>query len=217
MVGKTVEFSGNPLNQVARRGSRQAQRIAIAVLLLLLPAMGIGLWLSSDNPFYLIVGAKIRKLPEQKMDIPGDIKPTFTSAAEFPLGDHEIVIGVVAFGQAKAYLRRVFSGPGTHIVHDRFGETQVTVTHCNRTRCTRVFTAADDQDLSVMHCGGWMEVQELALLIGGTRFPQSSAEIPFDEVPYVVTTWGKWRAKNPQSIVYLGSPEVAKSLKEKAA
>jgi hypothetical protein len=29
--------------------------------------------------------------------------------------------------------------------------------------------------------------------------------------------WDKWRAKNPQSIVYLGSLEVAKFLKEKAA
>jgi hypothetical protein len=48
-------------------------------------------------------------------------------------------------------------------------------------------------------------------------FPQSSEEIPFNEVPFVVTTWGKWRAKNPQSIVYLGSPEVAKSFKQKAA
>jgi uncharacterized protein DUF3179 len=217
VVGKTLEPSDGQVNQVTKGLGKRAQRIAIAVSMLLVPAMGIGMWLSGDNPFYLIVGAKIRKMPAMKMDIPGDTQPTFTSAANFPLGDHEIVIGVVAFGQAKAYVRRVFSGPGTHIVHDRFGKTQVTVTHCNRTRCTRVFTAADDQDLSSMHCGGWMEEQELALLIGSTRFPQSSEEIPFNEVPFVVTTWGKWRAKNPQSIVYLGSPEVAKALKQKAA
>ena len=217
MVGKTLEFSDGQVNQVTKGLSKRARRIATAVSLLLVPAMGIGLWLSSDNPFYLIVGAKIRIMPEMKADFPGYTQPEFTVAAEFPLADHEIVIGVIAFGEAKAYLRRAFSGPGTHIVHDRFGETQVTVTHCNRTRCTRVFTAADDQDLSVMHCGGWMKEQELALLIGGTRFPQSSEEIPFDEVPYVVTTWGKWRAKNPQSLVYLGSPEVTKAYKEKAA
>jgi hypothetical protein len=217
MVEETLEFSDGQVNQGAKGVSKPARRIAIAVSMLLLPAMGVGLWLSSDNPFYLIVGGKTIKLPEKTVDVPGDTKPTFTSAAEFPLGDQEVVIGVVAFGQAKAYVRRVFSGAGTHIVHDRFGDTQVTVTHCNRTRCTRVFTAADDQDLSILHCGGWMEEQELALLIGGTRFPQSSEEIPFDEVPFVVTTWGKWRAKNPQSIVYLGSPEVAKSFKQKAA
>jgi hypothetical protein len=217
MIGKTLEFSGGQVSHVAKKLGKPARRVAIAVSLLLLPAMGVGLWLCSDNPFYLIVGAKIRKMSEMKMDIPGDTRPTFTGAAEFPLGDQEIVIGVVAFGQAKAYVRRVLSGPGTHIVHDHFGDTQVTVTHCNRTRCTRVFTAAAAQDLSSMHCGGWMEEQELALLIGGTRFPQSSEEIPFDEVPFVVTTWGKWRAKNPQSIVYLGIPEVAKSFKQKAA
>jgi hypothetical protein len=217
MVGETVELPRGQARHVAARLTKPAQRVAIAVSLLLLPAMGIGLWLSSDNPFYLILGEKIRKLPETRADYPGYTQPTFMTAAEFPLGDHEIVIGVVAFGQAKAYARRVFSGPDTHIVHDRFGDTQVTVTHCNRTRCTRVFTATGDQDLSKMHCGGWMEEQELALLIGGTRFPQSSEEIPFDEVPFVVTTWGKWRAKNPQSIVYLGSPEVAKSFKQKAA
>ncbi len=217
MAGQTLGFSDGQVSTVARK---PAWRVAIAVGLLLLPAMGVGLWLSNDNPFYLIVGAKVRKIATMmaiKMDIPGDTQPTFTIAANFPLADHEVVIGVVAHGEAKAYLRRTFSGPGTHIVHDRFGGTQVTITHCNRTRCTRVFTAADDQDLSIVHCGGWMEEQELALLIGTTRFPQSSEEIPFDDVPYVVTTWGKWRAKNPQSIVYLGSPEVAKSLKQKAA
>ena len=217
MVGKTLELSGGQVTHVAKKLASPARRVAIAVLLLFVPAMGAGLWFSSENPFYLIVGAKIRKLPEMKVDIPGHTQPEFTVAAEFPLADHEIVIGVIAFGEAKAYLRRAFSGPGTHIVHDRFGKTQVTVTHCNRTRCTRVFTAADDQDLSVMHCGGWMDAQELALLIGTARFPQSSENIPFDEVPFVVTTWGKWRAKNPQSIVYLGSPEVAKSFKQKAA
>jgi hypothetical protein len=217
MAEKSLEFSGDhQVRQVAKSPSQPVRRVIIAVLLLLLPAMGVGLWLSTENPFYLIVGAKIRKMAEMKVDLPGYTQPEFTVAEEFPLADHELVIGVVAFGKAKAYLRRSFSGPGTHIVHDRFGKTQVTVTHCNRTRCTRVFTAADDQDLSVMHCGGWMKEQELALLIGGTRFPQSSADVPFDEVPYVVTTWGKWRAKNPQSLVYLGSPEVAKFLKEKA-
>ena len=217
MVGKTVQLSEIQAGQVAKEVNRPVWRIAAAVVLLLGPAMGVGLWLASDNPFYLIVGAKIRKMSELKADIPGYTQPEFTVAAEFPLADHEIVIGIVAFGEAKAYLRRAFSGPETHIVHDRFGGTQVTVTHCNRTRCTRVFTAADDQDLSSMHCGGWMAEQELALLVGGTRFPQSSKEIPFDEISYVVTTWGKWRTKNPNSIVYLGTPEVAKAYKEKAA
>jgi hypothetical protein len=217
MVGKTLEFSGGPVNHVASKVSKPSRRVAIAVSLLLLPAMAAGLWLSSENPFYLIIGAKVRKIPEMKADYPGYTQPKFTVAEEFPLADHEIVIGVVALGEAKAYLRRAFSGPGTHIVHDHFGKTQVTVTHCNRTRCTRVFTAADDQDLSVIHCGGWMAEQEMALLVGTKRFPQSSEDVPFNEVPYVVTTWAKWRAKNPQSIVYLGSPEVVKFWKEKAA
>jgi len=98
MFGKTVEFSGDQVSHVAKKLRNPVRRVAFAVSLLLLPAMGIGLWLSSDNPFYLIVGAKIRKMPEIKMDIPGDTQPTFTSAANFPLGDHVIVIGVVAYG-----------------------------------------------------------------------------------------------------------------------
>jgi Protein of unknown function (DUF3179). len=133
------------------------------------------------------VGRKIIKMSEIKVDLPGYTQPELTTAAEFPLDDHEIVTGVIAFGEAKAYLRRAFSGLDTHVVHARFGKTQVTLTHCNCTRCARVFTAADDQDLSVMHCGGCVEEQELALLIGTKRFPHSSTEIPFDEAPYVVT------------------------------
>lgn len=208
MVGDAFQFSGADVGEqdteVAPHAKRLIWRAGMGVLLLLALAMG-----------FMIFGATTRKPPEIRADIPGVVQPTFASAEDFPLSDHEIVIGVAAFGEAKAYVRRAFSELDDHIVHDRFGDTQVTITHCNRNRCTRVFTATDDQDLTTMHCGGWMEEQEMALLIGDERYEQSSAEIPFDEVAYVVTTWGKWRKEHPQSLVYLGRPETAQALQRK--
>jgi len=48
-----------------------------------------------------------------------------------------------------------------------------------------------------------MAEQELALLIGDKRFAQSSTEIPFDDIPFIITTWDKWRAEHPESPIYL--------------
>lgn len=156
------------------------------------------------NPFNLFLGEKTKIFPAMKFDFRGETKPFFTSAAKASLSDDDIVIGVVAFGESKAYLREAFSGPGRHIVHDQYGAMQVTVTHCDRTRCTRVFSAAEDKDLKALHCGGWMEEQEMALLVEDQRYSQSSEEIPFDDVPFTITTWGEWRMEHPVSAVFDG-------------
>jgi len=183
-------------------------RIVVGVGLLALPAVGLTFWLAQDNPFAWIVGKKVYKMGERYADVPGITDAAFVSAADAKLDGNALVIGVVFGGEAKAYVRNVFGGgPAGHILHDHFGEAEVTVTHCDRTRCTRVFTSTGELSLSQMHCGGWLEEQQMALLVGDKRFAHSSKEIPFAEVPFVVTTWKKWRSEHPASLVYVGERE----------
>lgn len=190
-------------SKLTRAQHAASRRVLVAVALLTLPSVAVATWLSQEHPFAFCTKAKIR---EMIVDQPGISQPGFASAASAKLADGDMVIGVAVLGEAKAYPQGRLGGPGNHIVHDRFGLTQVSVTFCDRTRCARVFTATDEYDLRVLHCGGWMAEQEMALRIGDYRFVQSSPEIPFDDLPFQVTTWGEWRKAYPNSTVYLGKP-----------
>jgi hypothetical protein len=192
------------------------RRVLTAVCLLTVPTTVIATWLTQEEPFAFLVGRKTPKIGEMITDVPGNSDPTLVNANDADLADDDLVIGVVAFGEAKAYLREALDGrPANHVVHDRFGATQVTVTYCGRTGCTRVFSATGEKNLHDLHCGGWMAQQEMALLVGAKRFPQSSQEIPFDDVPFIVTTWGEWRMEYPESAVYLGRRDFIRSPKAK--
>jgi hypothetical protein len=191
--------------------------IAIAALLL----TGLcGLWIYSYSDRFIAgryasPAVEIVQLPdfpdppepdfEMALDVEGIRNPLFVPANLASLVDEEMIIGVIVAGEARAYLRRSFDNlPRKHIVHDKFGFVTVVVTHCDRTRCTRVFSAKDDQGDLDIRCGGWLIEQEMALLVGGTKYPHSSPEIPLTDLPFVVTTWKEWRQAQPKSMVYLG-------------
>jgi hypothetical protein len=143
------------------------------------------------------------------MDVSGVNDPHFVSAVESGIKDEDIVIGVVAFGESRAYLRSAFNfngSPAPHIVNDKFGSIPVSITHCDRTRCTRVLTS-DTQSSIKIRCGGWLDVQEMALIVGDKTYPQSSQEVPLQDLPFVVTTWKDWVAAQPKTQVYVGPPQ----------
>lgn len=143
--------------------------------------------------------------PAIVLDVEGLRNPLFVPANLARLFDDEMIIGVIVAGEARAYLRRSFDNlPRNHVVHDKFGSVAVVVTHCDRTRCTRVFAARDDQGDLDIRCGGWLIEQEMALLVGGKKFPHSSRELPLTDLPFVVTTWKEWQQAQPKSVVYLG-------------
>lgn len=139
------------------------------------------------------------------LDVAGVSDPQLVSAEESGLRDDDIVIGVEAFGVSRAYLRSAFDRePQRHVVNDRFGSVPVTITHCDSTRCTRVLTSGNGDNAVEIHCGGWLDIQEMALLIGEKMYPQSSPDIPLKDVPFIVSTWKEWREKHPNSQVYRG-------------
>jgi hypothetical protein len=187
-------------------------RVAVAVCVLILPVIAVVYYFAepraprSGRTF--VKPANIQMQVPMLVDIPAITDPVLVTAADARLKKNDLVIGVVAFGEARAYLKDAFAkGMTSHVLQDRIGATKIAVTHCDLTNCTRVLSSATDGKVTDIHCGGWMAQQELALLIGDERFAQSSREIPFDDVPFVISTWEKWRAENPHTFVYEGHDE----------
>jgi Protein of unknown function (DUF3179) len=143
---------------------------------------------------------------------PGKTRPPTVSAAAADLPDDEPVLGVLANGKARAYRRQAFAGIVNHVVNDVVGETPVTVTHCDRSGCSRVFTG-DGKDPLPFKTGGFLD--GMLIYIDGVFYDQSTGEamndpsarqIPYQHLGFEETTWGKWRAAHPNTDVYLGSP-----------
>jgi hypothetical protein len=214
----------------ARRRDMPTYRIAlIAVSSFLLTTIS-GLWIYSFSDKVVVGGSATGAVeivappdsveapepdPAIVLDVGGLRNPLFVPASLARLFDDEMIIGVIVAGEARAYLCRSFEHlPEKHLVHDKFGSLSVTVTHCDRTRYTRVFAARDDQEDLDIRCGGWLIEQEMALLVGGKKFPHSSGELPLTDLPFVVTTWKEWQQAQPKSVVYLGDirPDSPKAL-----
>lgn len=191
------EFWSTGKASPSKKRSFSLVRTTSAVLLLLIPSLALALWLM-DPP---------RKHYEIVKDVAGVMNPQFTTADDAQLASEDLVIGIVAFGEAKAFLRGAMATlPENHLIHDVFGQVKVTVTHCDITGCTRVFRETPGRDLLELRCGGLSvgAKKEMALMVGNRRLPHSSKEIPFDEVPFVVTTWGEWRKAHPRAPIFLG-------------
>jgi hypothetical protein len=143
--------------------------------------------------------------PAMSLDFPGVRNPELIPADQVLIDDDELVIGVEAFGKARAYVRRAFENrPDRHIVHDEFGAIPVAITHCDRTGFTRVLTDKQGESSLDLRCGGWLKEQEMSLLVGTREYAQSSPDIPLADLPFVEMTWKEWREKQPETLIYLG-------------
>jgi hypothetical protein len=183
-------------------------KTAAIVLLLLIPSLALTLWLT-DPP----------RRRDFAVDVAGVVNPQFTAASDAHLDSEEMVIGVAAFGEARAFLRNsMVARPERHLIHDVFGGVKVTITHCDISGFTRVFRETPGHDLLELRCGGLTPVgrfgskKEMALMVGDRRLPHSSKEIPFDELPFVETTWGEWRKAHPNSPVFIRAPTSSPSI-----
>src|SRR5262249_58636248 len=81
--------------------------------------------------------------------------PPVQAAAAAQLPDDAPVAGVVAGGQARAYLLTAMTGLTAHVVNDLVGGTPVTVTYCDRTDCLCGFTADTPGQPLEVNVGGW--------------------------------------------------------------
>lgn len=138
--------------------------------------------------------------------------PRTHSADQARLADDEKVIGVAAGARHRAYwLRALMYLPTVHVVNDLLAGSPVSVTHCDRTGCTRVFTGEERGRPLPLVFGGW-EAGQLLLRAEDRTYSQSTLRplqrpdrpFPYPELSFQETTWKAWREAHPDTDVYLG-------------
>jgi hypothetical protein len=139
--------------------------------------------------------------------------PPVLSADKAVLDDDTPVIGVLASGHARAYLVEAFElGASSHVVNDLLNEVPISVTHCDISGCTRVFTGATPGQPLKLTAGG-VRSSRMVLKFDGRLYRQETSEpldaggspLPYSEYPAELTSWGVWRQAHPKSDVYMGT------------
>jgi hypothetical protein len=137
------------------------------------------------------------------------------AAADAGVKDEDEVIGVCVKGHARAYLLGALAYPA-HVINDVIAGQAISVTFCDHTMCSRVFSggqAGTPLDLSV---GGWKK-KGLVLHAGDADYAQMTGEnlsspkgagLPYAEWPHVRTTWRAWREAHPDTDIYVGDASV---------
>jgi len=153
-------------------------------------------------------------------DHPGIRLPRTVPADAAQVKQDAEVIGVTVAGQARAYLVSSFDPmPGSrhevHVVNDVIAGVPVSVTHCVRTGCTKVYTAAPSSEPLDIGVGGWAgdDHPGLLLTVGSVRYRQDTGQpltegasaFPYAEGKFIHTTWEQWRKHHPKSDLYRGS------------
>jgi hypothetical protein len=145
--------------------------------------------------------------------------PLAVHPAAAGMSDDAPVIGVTAGSRARAYALTAFANVRDHVLNDFLGGVALTVTHCPRTGCTKVFTDATRGRPLAIAVGGWagkpglMPGQDSVLLlrVDDVRYYQDSGEamegsgaIPYTQADFDQTTWGEWRRAHPETDVVPG-------------
>ena len=166
-----------------------------------------------------VQGLAEASLPRIEVDVAGVARPRVVPGREARVPDEAVVIGVQVGSVARAYVVQAFQVRNLqpadaqrdpeaakvlsrHVVNDVVDGTAISVTHCDHNLCTRVLTDAESTEALDIGVGGWDD--EMLLLIDGERVPQSTDEVPFEDVPFEVTTWEQWREEHPHTDVYIG-------------
>jgi len=137
-------------------------------------------------------------------------RPAFVRSDAVSLRETDRVIGLVIEGHARAYPLVRMSSLLEHVVNDHVldstGQPKAfTVTYCNLTECVRVLESVDGGG------GDNLEIGTLGLNDGGLmlyrkneRFKQEEPVAALRDVPFELMTWGEWKAKHPETEVYVG-------------
>lgn len=153
--------------------------------------------------------------------VPGVESPQVLPPTEAGLPDDAPVVGVEAGGHARAYALGSMRSPTRHIVNDVVGGLPVTVTYCDISNCTRAFGGAGEAaPLPISQAGTFGD--EMLVKVGHVTYKQATGEVyepdeghpsvpfPYQEYPLVRTTWGEWKARYPETDVYVyrdGDPD----------
>ena len=192
---------------------------------LAIPAM-LGTALVVAVGFYVIERARLHAIEKEVtygtktapkhfwlFEMPGLRNPPTFPAAQSKIADVDEVIGVVANGKPRAYWLKALSYPPWHIVNDVVGGVPVSVTYCDRTNCTRVYTNGPSSTPLAVDLGG-LYGKEMVVKIGGVLYFQESGQpfdpgqggspLPFADHAWERTTWKEWRNRHPDTDLFVG-------------
>jgi hypothetical protein len=148
-----------------------------------------------------------------KFEMPGLRNPRAYSAETSKIPDNDEVIGVVINGQPRAYWLKALKYPPWHIVNDVVAGVPVSVTYCDRTNCTRVYTNGQSSAPLDVNLGG-LYGKEMVVNVAGSLYLQDSGKpfelgagtpsLPYTHHPWERTTWKAWRERHPETDVFVG-------------
>ncbi|MBX3443792.1 MAG: DUF3179 domain-containing protein [Planctomyces sp.] len=130
-------------------------------------------------------------------------QPPMPLAEEVELADEAPVVGVVVGNEARAYVIQEMSDTDCHVVNDVVEGVPISMTYCDYTDRARVLTRASGSELIDLGLGGWLN-GEMSVRLDGRMYQQTSEDIPLDDHPYERMAWSEWKAKHPETRVFVG-------------
>jgi len=148
-----------------------------------------------------------------KFEMPGLQEPRTLPATAAKIADGDQVIGVLVHGKPRAYWLKALKYPPWHIVNDVIVGVPVSVTYCDRTDCTRVYTSVPSSTPLDVNLGG-LYGREMVVKVGGVLYLQETGKpfelgagvpsLPYADHPWERTTWKEWRLRHPETDVFIG-------------
>jgi hypothetical protein len=156
--------------------------------------------------------------PNRRFEMRGILRPPTVPADRAELPDDEEVIGVVAEGKARAYQLKALYVGRHHVINDLIGSVPISVAYCDISNCTHVYTRhGTTEPLDVWQSG--FGKGGLVLKIEGVAYRHQTGEplepgpsippIPYENYPWIRTTWKEWKRERPGTDIYCLAGETA--------
>ena len=134
------------------------------------------------------------------------------AARDAALREGDIVLGVVAGGEARAYPVDLMWGPEQEVLNDTLGGRPIAPTWCPLAHSGSVYDRTlDDRTLELGNRGidhGALVMYDRATGSWWSQIVGASVRGPLQgrrlgKLPSLLTTWGRWRALHPSTTVYV--------------
>jgi hypothetical protein len=140
-------------------------------------------------------------------------RPATLRREEARLPADAAVIGVVVDGKARAYALRSLRQLHQHVVNDVVSGVPLTVAYCDATDCARVYASRERSGPLDIRQAGFRD-GDMILLVDGVYYQHSSGKpiepepgsrpFPYEDYPWVRTTWKEWAKQHPETDLYAG-------------
>lgn len=150
-----------------------------------------------------MAGGKSHKPLQLFLDLPGVESSKFIEANAAKLNPTTEIVGIVRSGKHYAFVLQFMSKPQDHIVNMLIDNKPISVTYCDRVDCVRVLTNDSEAPIQ-LRVGGLDIDSQMVFSLEGTRYGQSSTDLPLQDYEFNRMTWMQWKTRYPETLVYVG-------------